>query len=198
VTIRIIVRSLCTIFGLCAALAFSQERPLDNIASRQYQHEIRPLRLALDGWLQKLGLQEFGLSMRLVKASYLPENTCGMSSYNVQSLIGEIDVLRSDEYEKLPGCLDAVDIQHDQLNTVIHEVLHMVMNIPVTEEGSARFTPVVPARKPISRGHCQSSVTCSVLEVIVGLPKGGVPHSVKVPIGLLISSRGHYHCDFVN
>ena len=28
-----------------------------------------------------------------------------------------------------------------------------------------------------SRGHCQPSVTCSVLEVIVGLPKGGVPHS---------------------
>lgn len=97
-----IVRSVCTFFGLCA-LAFSQPRPLDNIASRQYQHEIRPLRLALDGWLHKLGLQEFGLSIRLVKASDLPENTCGMSSYNVQSLIGEIDVLRSDEYGKLPG-----------------------------------------------------------------------------------------------
>jgi hypothetical protein len=43
-------------------------------------------------------------------------------------------VLRSDEYEKLPGCLDAVDIPRDQLNTVIHEVMHMVLNIPVTEE----------------------------------------------------------------
>jgi hypothetical protein len=42
----------------------SQQRPLDNIASRQYQHEIRPLALALDGWLHKLGLQEFGLSIR--------------------------------------------------------------------------------------------------------------------------------------
>ena len=30
-----------TFFGL-AALAFAQPRPLDNIASRQYQHEIRP------------------------------------------------------------------------------------------------------------------------------------------------------------
>jgi hypothetical protein len=34
----------------------------------------------------------------------------------------------------LPGCLDGVDIPRDQLNTVIHEVLHMVMEIPVTDE----------------------------------------------------------------
>jgi hypothetical protein len=27
-----------------------------------------------------------------------------------------------------------VDIPKDQLNTVIHEVMHMVLNIPVTEE----------------------------------------------------------------
>jgi hypothetical protein len=77
----------------------------------------------VDGWLHKLGLQEFGLSIRLVKASDLPENTCGMSSYYTDAGIGEIDVLRRDEYEKLPGCLDAVDIPRDQLNTVIHEVM---------------------------------------------------------------------------
>ena len=40
-------RVLIAFFGL-AALTFAQERPLDNIASRQYQHEVRPLRLALD------------------------------------------------------------------------------------------------------------------------------------------------------
>ena len=41
------------------------------------------------------------------------------------TLIGEIDVLRSDEYTNLPGCLDDVDIPRDQLNTVIHEVMRM-------------------------------------------------------------------------
>jgi hypothetical protein len=51
----ITVRILCTFFGLGAALAFAQDRPLDNIASRQYQHEVRPLRLALDRWLHELG-----------------------------------------------------------------------------------------------------------------------------------------------
>jgi hypothetical protein len=49
--------------------------------------------------------------------------------------MGEIDVLRSDEYVNLPGCLDKVDIPKDQLNTVIHEVMRMVLNLPVTEEG---------------------------------------------------------------
>ena len=49
-------------------------------------------------WLHELGLQEFGLSIRLVKASELPVNTCGMSNFDVKSLIGEIDVLRSDEW----------------------------------------------------------------------------------------------------
>ena len=46
---------LITVFLLAAAPAFAQDRPLDNIASRQYQHEIRPLRLALDRWLHELG-----------------------------------------------------------------------------------------------------------------------------------------------
>jgi hypothetical protein len=47
-----VARNLSTFFGL-AALAFAQQRPLDNIASRQYQHEIRPLGLALDGPLRR-------------------------------------------------------------------------------------------------------------------------------------------------
>lgn len=102
------------------ALAFAQPRPLDNIASRQYQHEMRPLRLALDRWPHELGLQDFGLSIRIVKASDLAPNSCGMSTYDVKTLVGEIDVLRSDEYVNLPGCLDGVEIPQDQLNTVIH------------------------------------------------------------------------------
>ena len=87
-------------------------------------------RFALDRWLQELGLQEFGLSIRLVKADDLPPNSCGMSTYDVKGLVGEIDVLRSDEYVNLPGCLDGVDIPKDQLNTVIHEVMHMASTIP--------------------------------------------------------------------
>jgi len=131
-----IIRNLITFFGLGVALAFAQDRPLDNIASRQYQHEIRPLRLALDRWLQGLGLQDAGLSIRLVKASDLAPNSCGMSNFDTQSLIGEIDVLRSDEYANLPGCLDGADsVKRDQLNTVIHEVMHMVIDLPVSEEG---------------------------------------------------------------
>ena len=140
---------LTTFFVLSTALAFAQPRPLDNIASRQYQHEIRPLRLALDRWLQVLGLQEMGLSIRLVKADDLPPNSCGMSNYNVRSLIGEIDVLRSDEYVNLPGCLDGVDIPKDQLNTVIHEVMHMVLAIPVTEE--ARVVAISEVIQPRRR-----------------------------------------------
>ena len=66
----------------------------------------RPLHLALDRWLHELGLQEFGLSIRLVKVSNLAPNSCGMSNFDVQSLIGEIDLLPSDKYTKLPACLD--------------------------------------------------------------------------------------------
>ena len=33
--------------------------------------------------------------------------------------MGEIDVLRSDEYVNLPGCLDKVDIPKDQLNAIL-------------------------------------------------------------------------------
>jgi hypothetical protein len=48
--------------------------------------------------------------------------------------VGEIDVLRSDEYVNLPGCLDGVDIPKDQKNTVIHEVMHMILDLHVSEE----------------------------------------------------------------
>ena len=59
-----------------------------------------------------------------------------MSNFDVQTLIGEIDVLRSDEYVNLPGCLDGTDsIKRDQLNTVIHDVMHMIIGQPVSEEG---------------------------------------------------------------
>ena len=37
-------------------------------------------------------------------------------------------------YVNLPGCLDGVDIPKDQLNTVILEVMHMVLTIPGTEQ----------------------------------------------------------------
>jgi hypothetical protein len=55
-----------------------------------------------------------------------------MSTFDLKSLVGEIDVLRSDEYANLPGA-SMVSIPMDQRNTVIHEVLHMVFAIPVTE-----------------------------------------------------------------
>ena len=55
-----IARNLCMFFGLCSGFANCEQRPLDNITSRQYQSEIRPLRLALEGWLHELGWQEFG------------------------------------------------------------------------------------------------------------------------------------------
>lgn len=81
--------------------------------------DLRPLRLALDRWSHELGLQEVGLSIRLVKASDLPANSCGMSNYNLRSGTGEIDVLRSDEYAKLPGCLDGHQWESDSKTTAV-------------------------------------------------------------------------------
>ena len=67
--------------------------------------------------------------------------------------MGEIDVLRTDEYVNLPGRLDKIDIPQDQLNTVIHEVMHMVLNIPVVEEGKVQAIGSHPA------AHTQAQVT---------------------------------------
>ena len=77
---------LITLLVFGTALALAQPRPLDNIASRQYQHEIRPLRLALDRWLHEPGFQDAGLSIRLVKASDLVPNSCGMSNFEPRAL----------------------------------------------------------------------------------------------------------------
>jgi len=46
------VRNLCMFFGLCSGFANCEPLPLDNITSRQYQSEIRPLRRALDEWIK--------------------------------------------------------------------------------------------------------------------------------------------------
>ena len=147
----VICQIIVTFFGL-AGLSFAQGRPLENIASRQYQHEIRPLRLALDRWLHELKLQAFGISIRLVTAEELPENSCSMSVYDTQGGVGEIDVLRSDEYAKLPGCLKGADsIPRDQLNTVIHEVMHQVLDLPAPDE--AKVVAVSNIIEPRSRKH---------------------------------------------
>jgi hypothetical protein len=55
-----------------------------------------------------------------------------MSSYYPDAGIGEIDVLRVDEYEKGPGCLDGRRHPARPANTVIQEALHVVMNVPLT------------------------------------------------------------------
>jgi len=59
--------------------------------------------------------------------------------------------LRSDEYVNLPECLDGVDIPGGQLNTVIHEVMHMVLEIPVTEE--AKVVAISEVIQPRTRRH---------------------------------------------
>ena len=93
----VICQIIVTFFGL-AGLSFAQGRPLENIASRQYQHEIRPLRLALDRWLHELKLQAFG-----------------------------------------------------RLNTVIHEVMHQVLDLPASDE--AKVVAVSNIIEPRSRKH---------------------------------------------
>ena len=80
--------------------------------------------------------------------SLLPENACGMFTYDVKSAVGEIDVLRSDEYVNRPGCMPTgINIPMDQRNTAIHEMLHMVFSIPVAEEVKvAAISGVQPSR----------------------------------------------------
>lgn len=80
-----------------------------------------------------------------------------MSNFDVQSLIGEIDVLRSDEYVNLPGCLNGVDIPKDQLNTVIHEVMHLILDLPVANERPDGMRPTV-LRERLQNGRCISTV----------------------------------------
>ena len=74
-----------------------------------------------------------------------------MSTFDLKSLVSEIDVLRSDEYVNLPGCLDGVQIPQDQFNTVIHEVMHMVLEIPVSEE--AKVVAISEVIQPRTRRH---------------------------------------------
>ena len=58
-------------------------------------------------------------------------------------------MLRSDEYVNLPGCLDGVDIPKDQLNTVIHEVMHMILGLHVSDE--AKVVTISEAIQPRRR-----------------------------------------------
>jgi hypothetical protein len=59
-----IVRTACTFLGLCT-LAFSQQRPLDNITSRQYEVKIRPILKPAIGFNGKDALQVLARLMGL-------------------------------------------------------------------------------------------------------------------------------------
>ena len=51
--------------------------------------------------------------------------------------------------EAVEDTIDGVDIAKDQLNTVIHEVMHMVLNIHVSDE--AKVVAISEAIQPRTR-----------------------------------------------
>jgi len=89
-----------------------------------------PLELRLDrqmkSWQRRLGLEEWNLSVRVVRQSEIDRNTWGQSEWDPDAKTGVISVLDPRDYNLKGG-----ELRLDMECTIVHELIHIQVS-PLT------------------------------------------------------------------
>ena len=133
---------------------------LGQPTSSKYDKEFMRLTKVVKDTQHKFHMDNISLGLKLVSRKELKETmkmeACGASFYDTtaQLPMGVIWVLRSDKYpkDKTAHC-GVSDIKTDQRNTVVHEMVHFLMNFSPTEEQAVTLiantiVPVKPLKPP--------------------------------------------------
>ena len=100
---------LASFLGVLCCLASS---PLESRLDRQ-----------LKSWQKRLGLEEWRLSLRVVRQSQLDPNSWGTAEWNPKSKTGMINVLDPRDYN-LKGDALKLDLEC----TIVHELVHIQLS----------------------------------------------------------------------
>ena len=107
-----------------------------------FDKELRRLQKITRDYQHKFKLDSFAIGVQMAKPSDLIKDSCGMSTWNTDRLpfSGTIWVLRSDQYKGTPCGLISpgkYDVKSDQANTIVHELIHLIIGHMSTEEMKA-------------------------------------------------------------
>lgn len=93
---------------LCAIGSF----PMSPVESH-LDHQLR-------SWQRRLGMDDWRLSIRVVRQRYLDKNTWGNAEWNPEEKTGTISVLDPMDYNLKGG-----DLRLDMECTIVHELVHI-------------------------------------------------------------------------
>ena len=86
--------------------------------------QIAPLQIHLEkqlrSWQKRLGLENWSLSVQVVRKSALDRNTWGNAEWDADSKTGVINVLDPQDYN-----LKGTELRRDMECTIVHELVHI-------------------------------------------------------------------------
>jgi hypothetical protein len=91
----------------------------------------------LKSWQKRLGLEEWRLSLRVLRQSQLDPNSWGTAEWYPESKTGVINVLDPRDYNLKGG-----DLRLDQECTIVHELVHIRLS-PLKADHSAEGEEIV-------------------------------------------------------
>ena len=112
------MRALCALF-LCV-LSCSATNPLESRLDRQMKF-----------WQKRLGLDEWSLTLRVVRQSEIDRNSWGAAEWDPAAKTGLISVLDPRDYNLKGG-----ELKLDMECTIVHELVHIqVSPLAARDEG---------------------------------------------------------------
>ena len=94
---------------LLLALSCSATNPLESRLDRQ-----------MKSWQRRLGLEDWSLTLRLVRQSEIDRNSWGTAEWDPDARTGVINVLDPRDYNLKGG-----DLKLDMECTIVHELVHI-------------------------------------------------------------------------
>ena len=103
---------------LCGALVFAA------LCVGAYAVQIAPLQIHLEKqlrtWQKRLGLENWNISVQVVRKSALDKNTWGNAEWDSDNRTGVINVLDPQDYN-----LKGTELKRDMECTIVHELVHI-------------------------------------------------------------------------
>jgi hypothetical protein len=110
-----VVRAL--FLGLLSISSFSAFSATANIPSNSLESR---LDRQLKSWQKRLGLDDWNLSVRVVRQSEIDRNTWGQAEWDPEAKTGVISVLDPRDYNLKGG-----ELRLDMECTIVHELIHI-------------------------------------------------------------------------
>ncbi len=116
----------------------------------------------LKNWQNRLHLEDWTVSVRIVRSTELKPDTLGNLKWDSQAHTAAIKILSPLDYE-----LSAADTSEDMEYTIVHELVHLQLS-------------VLP--RDLKKKDVEEEVVNKISDALMGLDKGPAFHARSVPV----------------